>query len=186
MPLPGVRGVLSLVTGLAAVTRPHRERVARRAARPSPAGPDGARPLADGLGFPFICVAITHEAWDGLGGFDPRFPLYFEDTDFLTRAHRAGTSVRVALGDCTHVRTSSGRTVLPYILPLMSVGARNYLQLHCRLPRPAAAALVTGGLAVRTVCWLPLRPSRKSELRGILRAVAAIWSRGPTPMPPWS
>ena len=92
----------------------------------------------------------------------------------------------VAAGDCTHVRTSSGRTVLPYILPLMAVGARNYLQVHRGLSRAAAAVLVTGGLLARTVCWLPIRPDRRSEFRGILRAVAATWSRRPTPMPPWS
>ena len=92
----------------------------------------------------------------------------------------------VAVGDCTHVRTSSGRTVLPFILPLMAVGARNYLQVHRGLPRAAAAGLVTAGLLARTVCWLPIRPDRGSELRGIVRAVAATWSRRPTPMPPWS
>ncbi len=145
-----------------------------------------AGPLAEGLGFPFICVGITRKAWDTLGGFDARFPLYFEDTDLLTRAHQADIPVRVAVGDCTHVRTSTGRTVLPYILPLMAVGARNYLQFHHRMPRVAAAGLVTGGLAIRTVCWLPVRPDRRSELRGIVRAVAAVWSRRPSPMPPWS
>lgn len=189
VPLPDVRGVLAIVTGLAAVTRRRRERAAGRAADPVKApvvSSAGVRRLADGLGFPFVCVAITRQAWDGLGGFDPRFPLYFEDTDLLTRARRAGIPVSVALGDCTHTRTSSGRTVLAHILPLMALGARNYLELHRGLPRAAAAALVTGGLAARTVCWLPLRPNRKSELRGILGAVSAVWRREPAPMPPWS
>ncbi len=177
--LPGTGGVVSVVSGLAGATRSRRE---RKADPPV----DGAQPLGDELGFPFICVGITRKAWDSLGGFDPRFPLYFEDTDLLTRAHQAGIPVLVAVGDCTHVRTSSGRTVLPFILPLMAVGARNYLQVHRGLPRAAAAGLVTAGLLARTACWLPIRPDRGSELRGIVRAVAATWSRRPIPMPPWS
>ncbi|MDQ3679170.1 MAG: hypothetical protein M3378_01225 [Actinomycetota bacterium] len=185
-PLPAARGVVALVSGLAGMTRRYGERLARRSytVDPSLCGP---QQLPDGLGFPFVCVAITREAWELLGGFDGRFPLYFEDVDLLTRAHRSGAvQVSVALGDCSHLHSASARTVLPYILPLMSVGARNYLQLHRRLPRPIAALLVTTGLLVRAMCWLPVRPDRRTEGRAILRALGAAWSTRPVPMPPWS
>jgi len=188
VPLPGVLGVLALVSGLSGVTRRYGERLARRSYALDLSGLDApAQQMPDGMGVPFVCVAITREAWDRLGGFDDRFPLYFEDVDLLTRAHRSGTiQVSVALGDCTHLHSASGRTVLAYILPLMSVGARNHLQLHRRLSRPIAALLVTTGLLVRATCWLPFRSDRSTEVRAILRSLRAVWSNRPSPMPPWS
>lgn len=186
--LPGVLGVLALVSGLSGLTRRYGERLARRSYALDLSGLDArAQQMPDGMGFPFVCVAITREAWDRLGGFDDRFPLYFEDVDLLTRAHRSGTvQVSVTLGDCTHLHSASGRTVLAFILPLMSVGARNHLQLHRRLSRPIAALLVTTGLLVRATCWLPFRSDRSTECRAILRSLRAVWSNRPSPMPPWS
>ena len=186
--IPGVLGLIGLVSGLSAVSRRRLERQARRVCNidRTTAGND-AQPLPDGFGFPFVCIAFTRGAWDGLGGFDARFPLYFEDTDLLTRAHRSGTvQVSVALGDCTHLHSATARTVLPYIVPLMSVGARNYLQVHRRLPRTVAAILVTTALVIRAAFWVPVRPDRRTELQAVLLAVAAAWSPRHPRMPPWS
>ena len=35
-------------------------------------------------------LAIRRDAWEALGGMDEGFPLYFEDLDLCTRAHRLG------------------------------------------------------------------------------------------------
>jgi GT2 family glycosyltransferase len=41
------------------------------------------------------CLAIRREVWDELGGFDPRFPVNYNDTDLCLRARRL--SYRVIL-----------------------------------------------------------------------------------------
>lgn len=186
--LPGLLGVVALVSGLSAVSRRYWDKLTGRSYSlyRSSVG-DKARSLPDPLGFPFVCVAITSEAWRGLGGFDARFPLYFEDMDLLARAHRSATmQVRVALGDCHHLHSASARTQMLYVLPLLSVGARNYLQLHLGLPRLGAALVVTAGLIIRALSRFPVRAHRTTELRAILRALKAAWSARPGPMPPWS
>jgi N-acetylglucosaminyl-diphospho-decaprenol L-rhamnosyltransferase len=38
-------------------------------------------------------LALRREAWDRTGPFDPAFPLFFEETDWLLRAHRKGVPV---------------------------------------------------------------------------------------------
>jgi GT2 family glycosyltransferase len=186
-PLPRVLGVMALVSGLSAATRRHQEKLAQHSHILDRSSRDGdIQPLPHWLGFPFVCVAINRGAWNKLGGFDVRFPLYFEDLDLLKRAHESKTvEVSVATGDCTHLFSATGRAELPYIVPLMSTGARNYLQLHCRLRRTFAAILVTIGLLIRAACWLPLRSNRGQEMRGIIRALRATWSSYPAPMPPW-
>jgi hypothetical protein len=35
-------------------------------------------------------VAVSRDAWDRVGPFDPGYPLYFEETDWLRRLHRLG------------------------------------------------------------------------------------------------
>jgi N-acetylglucosaminyl-diphospho-decaprenol L-rhamnosyltransferase len=186
--LPGLFGVLEFVSGLSVLTRWCRQKLAHRLYNfNAPAAPDGPRVVPDGLGFPFVCVAITREAWDTLRGFDDRFPLYFEDMDLLSRAHRSKTAeVMLTLGDCIHLHSASARSEILHTLPLMTVGARNYLHLHRSLPRAVAAVLVTVGLVARAICWVPIRSSRWVELTAIGRALKAVWSGGFPPMPTWS
>ena len=73
VPLPGAGGVVSVVSGLAGATRSRRERSAGGTA-PGAGHADGAQPLGDELGFPFVCVGITRKAWDALGRVRPPLP----------------------------------------------------------------------------------------------------------------
>lgn len=187
LPQPGVGGVLALVSGFSVVTR----RIAARGVRRHHGlglglAPSTARPLPVGLGFPFVCVAVTRRAWEILGGFDARFPLYFEDADLLARAQLHPTvEVSVALLDVVHAQSATSRTQLSHILPLMATGARNHLQIHCGMRRTTAAAIVTAGLVARSLGWVPLRADRAMEWRAVRRAIAATWSSEPPPLPPW-
>jgi hypothetical protein len=185
-PIPTVPVTLALVSGFSTVTRRYAERRAVRNLQNVSLDPSHDPVLlGDGLAFPFVCVALTRKAWDQLGRFDDRFPLYFEDTDILARASKEAIPVHVALGECTHNSSSSSRTVVPYIVPLMAVGARNYLRLHRRVSSLMASCLVTVALVARALGWVPLRRDRLTELRAVARAIVAVWSSQSTAMPPW-
>jgi GT2 family glycosyltransferase len=185
--LPTILGVMALVSGLSAITSPASERRLRRSFSLPVVSPHGEdTQLPKGMAFPFVCVAVTRAAWDALDGFDSRFPLYFEDMDVLARAHQIDfVRVSVATGDCVHLLSRTTRNVLPFVLPLMSIGARNYLKLHRDVPYLVAGALVMSSLAIRIMFWVPVRPNRKSELCGIFRSMWALWSLRPPVMPPW-
>jgi N-acetylglucosaminyl-diphospho-decaprenol L-rhamnosyltransferase len=187
VPLPRVCEVVAQISGLSAITDRRKAAHIRRQFQLPPLSQDGDdKLLPENLAFPFACVVITHGAWQQLGGFDARYPLYFEDMDLLARAHQnSSVHVSVALGDCVHSHSASTRTVLPYALPLMSLGANNYLQVHCRLPKAMSGVLITAGLVVRAVCCLPIRPDRVAHLQGIVRSIQPLWSSRPIPLPPW-
>lgn len=185
-PLPGVLGVISRVSGFSGVTQRIRERRMRLLARWNDSTSSSFKLSADSISFPFSCVAITAEAWASLTGFDARFPLYFEDMDLLARAYRGETvEIRVILAKCTHPHSASARKSLGYILPLAAIGARNYLILDVGRTRRAAALIVTAGLMVRILCWVPVRRNRRAELSAIIKAIAAAWSTDAVLMPPW-
>jgi GT2 family glycosyltransferase len=44
------------------------------------------------------CIAIRREVFDELGGFDPRFPINYNDVDLCLRARRAGYEVILEAG----------------------------------------------------------------------------------------
>ena len=68
----------------------------------------------------WLCGAILlirKELWDDLGGFDPRFFLYFEETDFCLRASRRGWelwAVGEAVAYHTNAASSSSTQALMY------------------------------------------------------------------------
>jgi GT2 family glycosyltransferase len=184
--LPNIFGVLTRVSGLSALH--HGRQNAPVQSAPADVRLSRApRTLYGTDGFPFVCVVITRPAWDQLEGIDARFPLYFEDTDFLFRAHRSGiVRVCVACGECSHDHSATAREVLEYIVPLMCAGARNYLVFHCGLSRKAAGAVIAMALLVRIIVWAPLRPNRRMEVRAAMRALGSLATDRPTPMPPWN
>lgn len=57
-------------------------------------------------------MAIRGEAFDDVGGFDERFALYFEETDFLRRvAERRGRIAYVPSARCRHLHNQSAAQV---------------------------------------------------------------------------
>ncbi|HUP49874.1 MAG TPA: glycosyltransferase [Thermoanaerobaculia bacterium] len=53
-------------------------------------------------------MAIRLRDFDAFGGFDPRFPLYFEEIDFLRRVARAGREIAyVPAARCRHLYNQS-------------------------------------------------------------------------------
>ena len=77
----------------------------------APAGRRVIEPGGDAFETNWVCGAvfmIRRTLWEQLGGFDPRFFLYFEETDLCLRAHKAGVAI-MAVGEAvaTHVGGAS-------------------------------------------------------------------------------
>ena len=67
---------------------------------------DGDRPV---LAVGSAGMLVRRDAWDRLGGFDPRLELFRDDLDFCWRAHGAGYGVRVVTSAVLYHRELSAR-----------------------------------------------------------------------------
>ena len=128
----------------------------------------------------WICGAvmlIESDSYRRLGGFDPRFFLYFEETDLLKRAHALGIEVwAVCESVACHIGGSSAETVgdtmvhgalaRPYYQSRYYYLAKHHGRLTAWLTEAAELVL----LALRSLVALVRR--RPSPLRRRLRASA--------------
>lgn len=127
---PGILGVLARVSGTWALRR---------------LLPSGLR----GRTSPFHAVLVGWEAWDRLGGFDTdRFPLYYEDADFIRRAEAAGIDVHVNDFGVAHVGSQTSREH-PALVEVSSFGALNYMSSQLGVNPRVATALIRAALVVR-------------------------------------
>ncbi len=86
------------------------------------------------------CVVFRRELWEESGGFDERFPLYFEDTDWFRRVKDLGYSlVQVPSSDVVHFFNRSGITDGEAALSRYWVSRRRFLEKHYGLPGRLAA-----------------------------------------------
>ena len=119
-------------------------------------------------------LAIRRDAWERVGPFDEGYPLYFEETDWLTRARRAGVVARyVPAARAVHLHGESARRE-PRAQAWFEEGARRFRRKHygvwferwlSRLARPAAAApplfaaaLDLGSFRDRAELWIEISP----------------------------
>ena len=73
-------------------------------------------------------MAIRLSDFDEIGGFDERFPLYFEETDFLRRIARAGrATVYVPAARCRHIYNQSAGADQERAALLYAASERAYL-----------------------------------------------------------
>lgn len=79
-------------------------------------------------------VLLKREAVRKVGGlFDPRFFLYFEDTDFFVRLRKAGYSLIIDPGaEAIHYYDQCGRQSLEEKRALMVRSHRIFLKKHCK------------------------------------------------------
>jgi hypothetical protein len=143
-----------------------------------------ARPILPGTA-PYatnwLCGAVMlvrSDRYRAIGGFDPRFFLYFEETDLCLRMLQAGFELWAA-GDveATHVGSMSSRKVDPelrdgaYLAEHFFPSRYYYLSKH--YGRLAAAAVETTELAfkaLRDLARSVLGRPAKRELRTRLKA----------------
>jgi GT2 family glycosyltransferase len=187
--LPGVIGVFTNVSLLGAV----RARLGRLA----PAGPlvglsrmvEGGvhlREVTPGTTFPFVCVAISSACWTDLGGFSAHFALYFEDTDFLSRAskgavHRFG----VVPATLAHHGSASTKKDLRRTLPVYVWSAYQYLTRHTRASPRTARLMLCAALGVRLLLAPFSRSPIRDHLVGVARAIHALALNRAPQLPPW-
>ena len=132
------------------------------------------------------CLAVTHEAFDQVGGFTTSYFMYGEDIDLCWKLRRAGgqvyylpeTSV-VHFGGGSSQHTPSDRSVL-----LMRAAVQHFLQLHRGGATAAAYRLAMGTVAVVRLLLLAFAPRDGAARKW---SVILRWSLGrsvpPVPAP---
>jgi N-acetylglucosaminyl-diphospho-decaprenol L-rhamnosyltransferase len=79
-------------------------------------------------------LLLRHEAWRALGGFDESFfPVWFEEVDFLSRAHAAGWRIRYVpsvrarhLGGASVAKLSRARRQVYWYSNLLGYSSRHF------------------------------------------------------------
>jgi N-acetylglucosaminyl-diphospho-decaprenol L-rhamnosyltransferase len=97
------------------------------------------------------CLLVRRDAWEGIGGFDEEFFMFFEDVDLGRRLGQAGfRSVWTSRAEVTHIGGHSWRSDPAPMLAAHHASAERYVRL--RYPRGWQApirAAVSKGLASR-------------------------------------
>lgn len=115
----------------------------------------------------FNLVAISREAWELVGGLDPRLVFCYEDADFVRRYTAAsGLLPRVRALDVRGERSASTRRHIESVLPVIVHSAREYLLL-LGIPRRRADRLIGAALCLR----IGLAPFSHAPLRAHLRGI---------------
>jgi GT2 family glycosyltransferase len=148
------------------------------------AGARGPKPILPGTApyaTDWLCGAVMlarSAAFRQVGGFDPRFFLYFEETDLCARMLRAGYGLWAA-GDAeaSHLGSMSSRTIDPALrdgayLPEHFFASRYYYltKHHGRLAAATVEATELAFKGLRDLARSVLRRPAKRELRTRLKA----------------
>ncbi|MDP4023389.1 glycosyltransferase family 2 protein [Methylobacterium sp. NEAU 140] len=125
-------------------------------------------------------LMIRRDLFERLGGFDPRFFVYYEDVDLCTRVRAAGFSVRHLAGPTArHLGQGTTRAVRARRLFYILRSAVLYAGKHHG--RAAALALLAASFAAQVPLRLAQALARRSlsEAAEILRAAALLAAATP-------
>jgi GT2 family glycosyltransferase len=117
------------------------------------------------------CVLVRREAWEQIGGFDPRFFMYGEDLDLFLRLARAGwvTRYEPAARVLHHKGASTDTIRVRMIFEFHRAMWTYYRKHHLRGAEALLAPFVVGGLAVRFAAVLVASSQRRLPARLRLR-----------------
>jgi GT2 family glycosyltransferase len=117
-------------------------------------------------------MLISRAALDAIGLFDERFFMYYEDSDFCLRAHRAGLPVLVEPRATMYhtVAQSSGGSDSPNERYHMARSSVQYFRKHARAWQWPLIAPYRTASAVRNL-WRLLRRGRITAARAYLRGL---------------
>ena len=109
------------------------------------------------------CMLLRTRAFRDLGGFDPGFPMHFEDLDLMARLHNSGWSVRLVPSVAiSHAGGVSSRQRPVRVMFNKHRGLWRYLNKHCRDRWP---------LWSRPLWWLGL------WLHALIMVPVVLWRR---------
>jgi GT2 family glycosyltransferase len=116
------------------------------------------------------CLLVRRACWEQLGGFDPRFFLYYEDVDLCLRARRLGWDVchEPSLG-VVHHRPLHRRDVTPLLRLFTRHALLTYARTHWRRWQFRLLAGV-----VRLETWWRRRRARKRGDREAAHVFATL------------
>ncbi|TXM97051.1 glycosyltransferase family 2 protein [Methylobacterium sp. WL64] len=120
-------------------------------------------------------LMIRRDLFAALGGFDPRFFVYWEDADLCTRARAAGFAVRHVAGAVAH-HVGQGTTRQVRARRLFYVLRSQILYAHKHHGRVAALALTLASFGAQVPLRLLLALARRSpqEAAEVLRAAGLL------------
>ena len=136
------------------------------------------------VGFiPGAAIAISADAWQGVGGFDPRFFLYNEDLDLCLRLRRAGWRLLFEPGmAAVHRLGAASGSARRSPLYLRSITSTRLLPFRSRLYRLYLAILHTPYVLLRALAAVLREGSAGRSragalLRGHREALRTVWKR---------
>ncbi len=116
-----------------------------------------------------------------LGGFDPGYPLYFEDTDLCARAVKAGMSISYnEKATFVHNQGTGSSGSAAVRLAGFHWGMARFFQNHRREDFFAVRKLILLKCLIRAVILLPLSPGRAS---GYMKGFNAVFRGIPPALP---
>ncbi len=128
------------------------------------------------------CLLVREECFSRLGGFDPKFFLYYEDVDLCRRARAQGWAVRfdpaVAV---VHRRPLQDRAVPPHVRMFTRHSLLTYAGKHWSTWQPRALAVLIWAEAVLRRFLARWRGERRAaRVFAVMAEVAADLGRGRT------
>ncbi len=130
------------------------------------------------------CMMVRRSVYETVGGFDPKFFMYAEETDWQKRIRAAGWGIAFTpAAQVTHLGGASGADDKPKINTyFFSSGDYYYRKHHGSLGMHSARAAMTVGTLLRLplwgVMWLAL-PKRRANLGAKMRLrMWLIWRTG--------
>ncbi len=128
------------------------------------------------------CLFVRRAAWEQIGGFDPAYFMYFEDTDFCVRVRRAGWKIWY-LPDAKiqhHLGGSSGGDWRVRARMIAAYNQSRYYFWTREAGRRGGALLKVFtllGAALRLLAWtaLSLKNPRNAEARRQQKLFRRVW-----------
>jgi GT2 family glycosyltransferase len=134
-------------------------------------------------------LLIKRETWEGVGSFDSRFFMYWEETDWCTRAQRAGYELLfVPQAKMWHKISPADQSTSPHILYYMTRNRLLFLHKNLSFPHKAIVLAKCSWSVCRTIASFLKRGKREQAgalmrggldfLRGQFGRVSTISERG--------
>lgn len=132
----------------------------------------------------FSAVAIGRLAWDGVGGFDARYPFTYEDADFVRRARTLGVQVIGTRTSIVHLHSQTSGQFITAVLPVATWSALEYLTKWFG-NRTLHRWLLVLALGVRAPIAAMTMSRPRRQMRAVANAARALLVDDRPSLPEW-